>query len=989
MALSKTKTDNPALRALLDSCELREVAGNTPFLLDDPKTCWWLERGTIELFVVELDQAGNRGVRRHFTTIKAQSLLCGVVNETLGPRARALLAVPHVNSQVRPLQLAQLKQLGQSAAPELLHIIEPWVNSLLNALAASLVPAPVVQQRLEPGPEPGLEQPIASSQRLASRAGLAWLELEPEDALFFGTQDLPETAGRSHVPINENAWLQSCRNLSLRPDSSTQWLADGRLWLGLAALHQMLVPSLWLNLVFAEIDEHQRLQDRARATGRDWDRGLGHLQGVLAPGTHELHPDQTDSLVSVMRVLGKVQGFKLLLPPPGRRQTDTGIDQQLMALLQASNLRARALTLEADWASQSTEPMLGFARDDGRPLAIVPGHSGKRIRVFDPALNAKNHPGQYREGPEALALLADKAWAFTAPLPPDRLNWKALPIFSLKRSWRDILTLVLAALAGGLLGMAVPIGSAHLIDSVIPAHERGYLIQIGIILALLGLASFTMSYISGIAFSRFQARAGSSLQAAIIDRLLRLPVTFFRNYSAGDLALRANAITQIEQLLSSSIWQALLGAVFALFSLGLLFWYDWRLALWALGLSLAFMLGSFGLILLQLREERQMAQSEGRLQSLVLQLITGISKLRLSAAEERVFARWAELFAQNRQRAVQSARYANLQAAFSALFGLLPLFVFFLVLGQIPASQDKASMSIGSLAAFLAAFGNFNLNMTQLLHTIVQMLAVQPLVERALPILEARPEVQENRDDPGQLSGALAWNEVSFRYQADGPLILDRVSLKVQPGEFVAIVGASGCGKSTLLRLLLGFEALQSGAILFDGKNMAELDLLALRRQMGVVLQNSLPMPGSIFENIIGAGQGSLKDAWEAAHAAGLAEDIEAMPMGMHTLVTEGGSLSGGQLQRLMIARAIVSRPRILVLDEATSALDNRIQAMVSESLEQLAVTRIVVAHRLSTVTRAHRICVMEAGRIIEQGSYAALMQQGGHFARLAAAQIA
>jgi ATP-binding cassette subfamily C protein len=985
MASSKTETASPALRALLGGCELREVAGNTPFLLDDPEACWWLERGTIELFVVELDQAGNRGMRRHFATIEAQSLLCGVVNEALGAKARALLAVPHVNSQVRPLRLAQLKQLGQSAAPELLHIIEPWINGLLNALAASLVPAPVVQQRLEPG----IDLRLASSQRLASCSGLAWLELEPDDALFFGTQDLPEVAGKSHFPVNENAWLQSCRSLSLKPDSSAQWLADGRLWLGLLALHQLLIPSLWLNLVFTEIDEHQRLQDRAKATGRDWDLGLGHLQGVLAPKTQDLHPDQADRLVSVMRVIGKAQGFKLLVPPSNRRQHDASDSQQLMALLQASNLRARALTLEADWASQSTEPMLGFARDDGRPLAIVPSHSGKRIRIFDPTLDAKEHPGQYHEGPEALALLSNKAWAFTIPLPPDRLDWKVLPIFSLKRSWRDILTLLLAALAGGLLGMAVPIGSAHLIDSVIPAHERGYLIQIGIMLALLGLASFIMSYIGGIAFSRFQARAGSSLQAAIIDRLLRLPVTFFRNYSSGDLALRANAITQIEQLLSSSIWQALLGAVFALFSFGLLFWYDWRLAFWALGLSVVFMLGSFGVILLQLREERHMAQSEGRLQSLVLQLITGISKLRLSAAEERVFARWAGLFAQNRQRAVRAARYANIQTAFSALFGLLPLFVFFLVLGHIPASQDKVGMSIGSLAAFLAAFGNFNANMTQLLHTIVQMLAVQPLVERALPILEARPEVQENRDDPGQLSGALAWAEVSFRYQADGPLILDRVSLRVQPGEFVAIVGASGCGKSTLLRLLLGFEALQSGAILFDGKDMAELDLLALRRQMGVVLQNSLPMPGSIFENIIGAGQGSLNDAWEAARAAGLAEDIEAMPMGMHTLVTEGGSLSGGQLQRLMIARAIVTKPRILVLDEATSALDNRIQAMVSESLEQLAVTRIVVAHRLSTVTRAHRICVMEAGRIIEQGSYAALMQQGGHFARLAAAQIA
>lgn len=286
------------------------------------------------------------------------------------------------------------------------------------------------------------------------------------------------------------------------------------------------------------------------------------------------------------------------------------------------------------------------------------------------------------------------------------------------------------------------------------------------------------------------------------------------------------------------------------------------------------------------------------------------------------------------------------------------------------------AFAIGGLAAFLAAFTRFNGGVTQMAHTVVTLLAIRPLLERAMPILTEAPEVSEDREDPGTLSGAVEFSQISFRYAADGPLILDNVSLSVKAGEFVAIVGASGCGKSTLIRLLLGFERPEKGRVLLDGKDMSELDILAVRRQMGVVLQNSKPLAGSLYENIVGASGCGIDDAWEAAEMAGLADDIRALPMGMHTVVTESGSLSGGQVQRLMIARAIVSKPRILVLDEATSALDNRVQARITKSLESLAVTRIVVAHRLSTVVRAHQIVVMEGGRIVEQGNYEQLMEK-------------
>ncbi len=255
-------------------------------------------------------------------------------------------------------------------------------------------------------------------------------------------------------------------------------------------------------------------------------------------------------------------------------------------------------------------------------------------------------------------------------------------------------------------------------------------------------------------------------------------------------------------------------------------------------------------------------------------------------------------------------------------------------------------------------------------------------------ILTARPEVDDSKLHPGRLRGALAVDNVTFRYRANGPMILDGVSIRARPGECIALTGPSGSGKSTLLNLILRFEIPHSGAIQLDGRELSSLDINAVRRQIGVVTQDGRIMAGSIFESICCGGVNTMEEAWEAARSAGLAEDIEAMPMGMHTVVSEGGAnLSGGQRQRLLIARALVLKPSILIFDEATSALDNRTQAIVAESLRRLKATRILVAHRLSTLRHADRIFVIEKGRVVQEGRYDELANEPGLFARLVSRQ--
>jgi ATP-binding cassette subfamily C protein len=386
-----------------------------------------------------------------------------------------------------------------------------------------------------------------------------------------------------------------------------------------------------------------------------------------------------------------------------------------------------------------------------------------------------------------------------------------------------------------------------------------------------------------------------------------------------------------------------------------------------------------------LRTTRTLSRSRAKLAGMVLQLLTGIGRLRVAGAERRAFGIWAEQFAAQRRIAFQARSVSNGLAVFNAAFPTIALIAIFATL----AASEGGARSTGSVLAFIAAFSGMLSAALAVSGSALGVLQIVPLIENARPIFATAPELDQRRADPGELAGGIEVSRVSFRYQPDGPPILDDLSLQARPGEFVAIVGPSGSGKSTLLRMLLGFETPTTGAVYFDGSDLAGLDLQAVRSQIGVVLQSSKLMPGDIFSNIVGSSLLTLDDAWEAAERAGLAEDIRQMPMGMQTVISEGGgTFSGGQRQRLLIARAIVRRPRLLFFDEATSALDNRTQALVSRSLEQMRATRVVIAHRLSTIMNADRIYVLAGGVVAQSGSFAELAAREGPFRELIRRQV-
>jgi ATP-binding cassette subfamily C protein len=544
---------------------------------------------------------------------------------------------------------------------------------------------------------------------------------------------------------------------------------------------------------------------------------------------------------------------------------------------------------------------------------------------------------------------------------------------------------VLAGFAAGLLALVVPLATTFLFSHVIPSDSRSELVQVICILLVAAVGTGAFWLARAFAILRIRGRFTSSLQFAVWDRVLHLPPSFFRDYTAGDLATRALGAIAIRNLLTAGSVEALLTGIFSVSSLALLFFYDVPLALVALGFLVAVTVATAVSLRVQLRHSRALQRARTTISGLSVQLFAGIPKLRVAGAEERAFEVWNTRFMTQREATLRMTRAANALASCMAAVPILGSMVLFATVMNGDSSRLAAPQFLG----FSAAFAQFLVAVLATTLALSLATSVIPVIEDIRPILRATSEADTSKRDPGELSGAVHLDHVSFRYGPQGSIVLDDVSLVAEPGERVAIVGPSGSGKSTILRLLLGFDRPTSGYVLYDGVDLAQLDVYAVREQIGSVLQDAQLMPTDILTNISGQLQLSPPEAWQAASLAEIAEDIRRLPMGMHTMVSEAGTtFSRGQRQRLLIARAIASRPKILIFDEATSALDNRTQESVMANLARLRITLITIAHRLSTVINADRIYVVIDGKVVASGTYEELLAHSTVFADLVRRQI-
>jgi len=670
---------------------------------------------------------------------------------------------------------------------------------------------------------------------------------------------------------------------------------------------------------------------------------------------------------------------------PGATE-DLAYEEQVAAIAASSGFRTRLVMLRDDWWNYDHGPLLGQHAETRLPVALL--QTGTRSYEYINPKTGERGKVNARIG----ETLTPFGFTFYRPFQDGSLTVRQVIAFAARGLGSDIKWLLFTAVAIGMFGSATPYFTGKIFDEAVPQADKPTLYVYGLALMFSALATGLFRFVQGVTTIRIQSRMQGKVQAAVWDRLLNLPVNFYRKYAAGDLSDRAGGIDQIQELIAGAGVAAILGSLSGLFYVVQMLTYNTTLAAVAIVLTLSYVTVNTICNFLQLRYQRSEIMYRGAIAGLVLNLISGVSKLRIAGAENHAFKVWAREFAQQRKISFTVGNIQNVAGVFGAAFPVLSSILIFLVMitEQAKAAETgQPGLSVGSFIAFNSAYGLFLAAMQALGDASLNLLRIIPIYERIVPILETAPEVDRSKGFPGRLSGAIEISHVTFRYTQDGPAIVRDLTLKIKAGEFVAFVGSSGCGKSTLMRLMLGFEQPASGTIYFDGQDLSSIDVRMLRQQMGVVLQVSRVMPTEIFRNICGASARTLEDAWEAAERAGLAEDIRNMPMGMHTYVSEGGgTLSGGQRQRLMIARAIVNKPKIIFLDEATSALDNRTQTIVSESMDKMDATRIVIAHRLSTIINADRICYLEAGQIIEQGTYQELMEKDGAFAALAKRQM-
>lgn len=853
---------------------------------------------------------------------------------------------------------------------ELRNAAETWAKRLTETIADPVTPAGKALPAAGPV-EVGEGEAVWPAAQTAWMAGPGAL---PALRLFGGPAFQLPSGEPTVVPLPATAWARATAAVSLDIVPAEAVLETGEGWRGLQAFTSAALARLEdLTRQRRALRAEAILQRVAKET-RIRELTYGRLAEVV-DGRVVTGLDTSDRLPAALALVARAAGIVLRAPD----RLPAADADRMDAIARASGVRWRQVTLKGRWWRQDIGPLLGRMAKGGAAIALLP-HGHGRMEAVDPETGTRRLIDA-----EQAAKISPEAAVFYRPLPSARVSGRDVLRFAARAARGDLVRVGLLAIAVGAISIVAPLVTEAIFSTVVPERELTMLAWLIGLLVVFAAASFALTIVQQLSIARVSAAVTSGLQTAIWDRVLDLPLAFFRRYTAGALANRVMAVDQIQQLATTIVAASVLAVPVGLFNLGLAFWLNARLALFSL---VVLALAIAGIVVLTRAQRRHVAATTLATQEsfgVAMQLVDGVAKLRVAGAEDRAFAQWG-------------ARFVSSKAAFiRAQYGFAAVTTFTAsatALGALAMFLGAATLPVGALSG--ATFLAFNTAFTQALAATTGLTGVatflaqsRPLYDGARPVLETQREMDAVRADPGILSGALELSHVTFRYAPDAPEVLNDVSFTVEAGEFVAVVGPSGAGKSSLLRILLGFELPEVGSVRYDGKDLDSLDARSVRRQIGVVTQSVRLLPGDIFTNIVGTRRLSMDDAWAAAEIAGIAEDIQAMPMQMHTFVAEGAStFSGGQRQRLLIARAVAGKPRLLLFDEATSALDNRTQAQVADAIADLRAARVVIAHRLSTIRHADKIIVLQKGKIAECGSYEALMSAGGPFATLARRQL-
>ena len=956
-----------------------KTTGNQTLHLDDPGVFRLVLAGRVDVFAAPTESGKPPGARTHVCRVEEGGALFAFPPQT-DAQGIEFMAVPGPDTELNELPMDSIVELAgmDDYAESILGLINEWVTTVSMVVSAS-----ARSRKIPHEVHPPQELQLANGNTFRTSEEPLWVSVKQGQARFLSREELPPIQSGACIPISRRTWLTALGDATLMVTHSPDLVDHPDVVLrDLLDFNRLMARVVLIKLSESDEKESQRLRSGSAVDRRLRERAYTRLSAVLVDKDALSVPSEGDPLVDACLMVATFLGMRI------RDRLDLTVTRDLLdplrGLARECGFHTRTILLKGEWWYQDNGPLLAYKGEEGSPVAILP-LGPKKYVMWDPVDETRTEVNA-----TTAKDLQPHGYVIYRPFPDGAINGRVLLRFGLHDCRKDLWRVLLMGIVGGLVSLVTPIATAQLFDTIIPDGNRSHLAQMAVALVVGACAIGTFAFVQAVAQLRIAGRMGAVIQAALWDRLLNLPAEFFRRFTSGDLTNRALGITQIQNTLSNAAVSSILAGAFSLVNFLLLFYYSPRLALVALLIVLIVVLFGLVCLRLQLKYQRPLYTVIGKIQGMTLQFLNGVAKLRVGAAEIRAFNKWAGEYAKQKRLDYKSRMVTIAVVVFGTTIPLVSSLIMFGLMAYLHRPSSPALLTTGEFLGFIAALTTILVALTSSMMFLFPVLCVVPMYERTRPILEAMPEARSGKADPGRLTGHVEVAQAFFRYTPDGPLILKGVSLSARPGEFIALVGPSGSGKSTIFRLLLGFETPESGSVYYDGQELAGLDLQSTRRQLGVVIQNGKLLAGNIFRNIVGATNLTLNDAWEAARMAAVDEDIKAMPMQMHTMVGEGGAgLSGGQRQRLLIARAIVREPKILLFDEATSALDNQSQATVTRSLERLQVTRIVIAHRLSTIRDADRIFVVVDGEIVENGNYDELMAMNGVFTELVKRQTA
>ena len=956
-------------------------AGNMPLQLDDPDSVWFIDRGAVNLFMVEFKDGVEQAAPQHFLRRDSGWLLPGVAPDRRDDDEGTTLSLVAKGLPGTLLKRLPASSLSEIDPAELAEQTDTWLTAMTDTLSrfAGRLPRPTALA------EPGDARTLAPGT-LSVRRGVVWVSEPPHGAsVFMDIVDPAELAeaGVRHetvIPLTRTSWLTLFDEATLSGNSTETLARQDMLLPALASFHALAFALERLNRRLAVVDDANL--ERARTASRRTAERAARQRLINIydrPIDRDASVEDT-ALADALQIVGRHEGIDFTIPArSGPSDSPVG----LVDVLDASGVRARRVRFKAEdgWWRGDSNALLGFRAEDGQPVALLPGMFGS-YRQIDPVTKRS-----IRITAERANALADEAWMFYRPLPSGNVTPADLLKIALHGSASDLARLAMAGLPGGLIKLLPALALGFVANHVAAGGNAGAVYTAAMALAAFGVLGALLHLLQSTAMMRLEGRSASRVEAAFWDRLMRLPPSILHRHPAGDLAMSGMTFQNLRDGLQGIVADSLLSVVFLLPVFAVIFFYDATLGLIALAFSLASLLIAVILGLRQVSPHGRMIGAARRVAGRLFHIVGGITKLRVENAEGSAYAIWARDYREQKRAEIEVGAIEGHSRAFAAA---LPFLAGGVLLLSVVTMGDR-TVPVGDFLVVYTVFIAFQSAIGRLGESFGTVAAMLPAFDQMRPLLAAVPEAEVEGEPVEFLGGDILFDRISFRYAPDGPLILDDVTIRARPGEFVAIAGESGAGKSTLFRLALGIDRPSAGAVYYDGRDLRHLNLKQVRRHMGVVPQSVGLHPQDLWDNVVGHYDDvANEEVWTAVRIAEVENEIKSMPMGMMTMVgTSGSVLSGGESQRITIARSVIGSPRIMLFDEATNWLDNESQARVMRNLTALTSTRVVIAHRLSTLEQADRIYVLQAGKVVQSGSFNDLMNVDGVFSELVKRQIA